>query len=79
MHVLLVAKNGILLLLLYCYIIIISVVHGRFAVTATAAGAAADRSSFILIGPSAVVAVVWMLMVCNLYLFCVLNSITRMI
>ena len=54
--------DGILLLLLYSYIIIIPVVHGRFVVTATAA-AAADRCSFSLIRPLAVVAVVWLLLV----------------
>ena len=40
--------DGILLLLLYSYIIIIHVVHGRFAATAAAA-VAADRCSFSLI------------------------------
>ena len=41
--------DGTLLLLLYSYIIIIPVVHGRFAATATAAAAAAaDRCSFSL-------------------------------
>ena len=54
--------DSILLLLLYSYIIIIPVVHGRFVVTATAA-AAADRCSFSLIRPLAVVAVVWLLLV----------------
>ena len=53
--------DGILLLLLYSGIIIIPVVHGRFAATATAA-AAADRCSFSLISPLAVVAVVWLLL-----------------
>ena len=56
--------DGILLLLLYSYIIVISVVHGRFATTTTAAAAAAaDRCSFSLISPLAVVAVVWLLLV----------------
>ena len=54
--------HDILLLLLYIYIIIIPVVHGRFTATATAA-AAADRCSFSLISPLAVVAVVWLLLV----------------
>ena len=53
-------EDGILLLLLYSYIVI-PVVHGRFAATATAA-AATDRSSFSLIDPLAVVAVVWLIM-----------------
>ena len=53
--------DGILLLLLYSGIIIIPVVHGRFAATATAA--AADRCSFSLISPLAAVAVVWLLLV----------------
>ena len=43
--------DGILLLLLYSYIIIIPVVHGRFAATATAS-AVADRCSLSLISPS---------------------------
>ena len=43
-------------------IMIIPVVHGRFAATATAA-AAADRCSFSLISPVIVVAVVWLLLV----------------
>ena len=63
--------DGILLLLLYSYIIIIPVVHGRFTATATAA-AAADRCSFSLISPLAVVAVVWLLLVWYLLSFCVL-------
>ena len=54
--------HDILLLLLYSYIIIIPVVHGRFAVTATAA-AAADSCSFSLISRLAVAAVVWLLLV----------------
>ena len=53
--------DGILLLLLCSHIIIIPVVHGRFAATATAA--AADRCSFSLISPLAAVAVVWLLLV----------------
>ena len=48
------------MLLLYNYIIIIPVVRGRFAATATAA-AAADRCSFRLICHLAVVAAVWLL------------------
>ena len=52
--------DSILLLLPYSYIILIPVVCGRFAATATAA-AAADRCSFSLISPLAVVAVVWLL------------------
>ena len=44
--------DGILLLLLYSCIIIIPVVHGRFAATATAA-ASADRCSLSLISPLA--------------------------
>ena len=40
-----------ILLLLYSYMIIIYVVHGRFTATATAAAAAADRCSFSLIRP----------------------------
>ena len=63
--------DGTLLLLLYSYIIIIPVVHGRFAATATAA-AAADRFSFRLISPLAVVTVVWLLLVRYLLFFCVL-------
>ena len=63
--------DGTLLLLLYSYIIIIPVVHARFAATATTA-AAADRCSFSLISPLAVVAVVWLLLVRYLLLFCVL-------
>ena len=51
----------ILLLLLYSYIIIIPVVHGKFTATATAA--AVDRCSFSLTSPLAVVAVVWLLLV----------------
>ena len=54
--------DGIVLLLLYSYIIIIPVVHRRFAATATAA-AAADRWSFSLASPLAVVAVVWLSLV----------------
>ena len=51
------------LLLLYSYIIIIiPVILGRFAATATAA-AASDRFSFSLISPLAVVAAVWLLLV----------------
>ena len=54
--------DGILLLLFYSCIIIIPVVHGRFATTATAA-AAVDRCGFSLISLLAVVAVVWLLLV----------------
>ena len=54
--------DGVVLVLLYNYIIIIPVVHGRFAATAAAA-AAADRCSFSLIRPLAVVAVLWLLLV----------------
>ena len=50
------------MVLLYSYIIIIPVVHGRFAPSATVA-AAADRCSFSLISPLAVVAVLWLLLV----------------
>ena len=65
--------DGVVLVLLYNYIIIIPVVHGRFAATATAAAAAAaDRCSFSLISPLAVVAVVWLLLVRYLLFFCVL-------
>ena len=53
--------DSILLLLPYSYIILIPVVCGRFAATATAA-AAADRCSFSLISPLAVVAVVCLLL-----------------
>ena len=49
-HVLLVGGWYTMLVLLYSYIIILPVVHGRFAATATAA-AAADRCSFGLISP----------------------------
>ena len=54
--------DGILLLLLYRYGMVIRVVRSRFAATATAA-AAADCCSFNLISPLAVVAVVWLLLV----------------
>ena len=64
--------DGILLLLLYSYIIIIPVAHGRFAATATAAAAAADRCSFSLISPLAVVPVIWLLLVRYVLFFCVL-------
>ena len=40
-----------ILLLLYSYIITIPVVHGRFAATATAAAAAADRCGVSLVSP----------------------------
>ena len=63
--------DGIPLQLLYSYIIIIPVVHGMFAATATAA-AATDRSSFSLIDPLAVVVIVWLMSVCFLLFFCVL-------
>ena len=58
--------DGVPLLLLYSYIMIRPVVHGRFAATATVA-AAADLCSFSLSSPLAVVAVVWLLL-----FFCVL-------
>ena len=54
--------DGIPLQLLYSCIIIIPVVHGMFAATATAA-AAENRCSFSLISPLAVVAVDWLLQV----------------
>ena len=54
--------DGILLLLLYSYIITMPVVHGRYAATATAA-AAADRCSISFISSLAVVAVVCLLLV----------------
>ena len=51
---------------------VIPVVHGRFAATATAAAAAAaDRCSFSLFSPLAVVVVVGLLLVWYLLFFCV--------
>ena len=64
--------DGILLLMLYSYIRILPVVHGRFTSKATAA-AAADCCSYILISPLAVVAVVWLFMVRYLIFSCVLT------
>ena len=64
--------DGVLLLLLYSSIKIIPVVRGRFSATATAAAAAADRCSFSLISPLAVVPVIWLLLVRYVLFFCVL-------
>ena len=57
--------DGVLLLLLYSYIISIPVVHGRFAATATAQQqqSTAAASASLPGSPLAVVAVVWLLLV----------------
>ena len=57
--------DGVLLLLLYSYIISIPVVHGRFAATATAQQQqpTAAASASLPGSPLAVVAVVWLLLV----------------